>query len=98
MDLDLFAWSEIDASRPNTSADKLAFACEHGFGIYYTTAQQFRVARLLTMHLISRYEQHRQALEQFPSLGKVFLVRPKVLPADRVMRSTYASPDYQDIV
>lgn len=96
-DLDLFAWSEIDASRPNACSDKLAFACEHGFGIYYTSQQQFRVARLLlTMHLISRYEQHRQALEHFPSLDKVLLVRPKVLPADRVMRSSYAANDYLD--
>jgi len=88
-DLDLFAWSEIDASRPNACADKIAHACEQGFRVFYGNVHQHRVARLmLTLHLISRYDQTRQTVERFPSLSNVLVKRPLVLPSDRVRQST----------
>jgi len=87
-DLDLFAWSEIDASRPNACADKIAHACEQGFRVYFSNARQFRVARLLlTLHLINRYDQTRQTVERFPALSSVLVKRPLVLPSDRVRQS-----------
>jgi len=85
-ELDLFAWSELDAHRPSACADKMAYACEHGFGIYYNSPHQHRIARLmLTLHLISRYSESRQAINHFPSLHNVLLKRPAMLPAERVM-------------
>ncbi len=85
-ELDLFGWSELDANRPSACADRFAHACEHGFGIYYNSARQYRIARLLlTLHLISRYDQTRQAVDRLPSMKKVLMKRPVVLPAERVM-------------
>ena len=47
-----------------------------------------RVARLmLTLHLINRYDQTRQTVERFPSLGDVLIKRPLVLPSDRARQS-----------
>lgn len=88
-ELDLFSWGALDASRPSACGDKLAYACEHGFGIYYSGPRQLRIARLLlTMHLISRYDQTKQPIDRFPSLGAVFLQRPKVLTSQYVMRAS----------
>lgn len=85
-ELDLFGWSELDANRPSACADRFAHACENGFGIYYNSARQYRIARLLlTLHLISRYDQARQAVDRLPSIRKVMMKRPVVLPAERVM-------------
>ncbi len=87
-DLDLFAWSEIDASRPNACADKIAHACEQGFQVYFGNAHQHRVARLLlTLHLINRYDQTRQTVERFPGFANVLVKRPVVLPADRARQN-----------
>jgi hypothetical protein len=85
-EIDLFAWSELNSGRPSACADKIAHACESGFGIYYNSFRQFRIARLmLTLHLISKYAQTRQAINALPSLGKVMMKRPLVLPSERVM-------------
>jgi hypothetical protein len=86
-DLDLFAWSELNANRPDACADSIAYACEHGFGVYYESPRQYRVARLLlTLHLISRYHENRQAINAFPSLEDVFMQHPTTLPAERALR------------
>lgn len=85
-DIDLFAWSEIDSTKPQACADKFAHACESGFGIYYSTPMQFRVGRLLlTLHLISRYAQTNHPVSSLPSLAHVLKERPKLLSAGQVM-------------
>ncbi len=85
-DLDLFSWSELNANRPDACADKIAYACERGFGVYYNSPHQFRIARLLlTLHLISKYAQTRQAVDTLPHLKTVLIKRPAVLPAERIM-------------
>ncbi len=85
-EMDLFSWSELNSGRPSACADKIAYACERGFGVYYATPRQYRIARLmLTLHLISQYEQGRQAVNTLPSLKSVMMKRPAVLPSERVM-------------
>ncbi len=85
-DIDLFAWSEIDSTKPQACADKFAHACERGFGIYYSSPMQYRVARLLlTMHLISRYKQSNHPVSHLPSMQHVMKERPKLLSAGQVM-------------
>lgn len=77
---DLFEWGQQDASRPGACGDKLAYACENGIALYYETAQQFRIARLMmTLHLISRYHQLRQPVDRLPSLECVLVPRPAAL-------------------
>lgn len=84
--MDLFAWSAVDASRPEACGDVLAHACTHGFGIFCGDYRQFQIARLLfTMHLISQYEDRKQPVERFPSFGAIFEERPEVLRADQVL-------------
>jgi hypothetical protein len=86
VELDLFEWSEIDARRPAACTDRLAHACAHGIGIYHADARQYRTARLLlTLHLISTYSQRHEAVDRLPSLGSVFMRRPAVMSAGRVM-------------
>ena len=66
-EMDLFAWSELDANRPSACADKMAHACEYGFGAYYSSPRQYRIARLLlTLHLIARYDEIRHPINEFP--------------------------------
>ena len=85
-ELDLFQWSEIDSKRPEACQDKIGHACKQGFGVYHNSARQYRVARLLlTLHLISRFDQTKHAIDRFPSLANALMKRPLVLPADRVM-------------
>jgi hypothetical protein len=92
-ELDLLDWSDIDATRPGACGDKLAYACEHGFGVYYSGPRQYRIARLLlTLHVIGRYHQFRQPVERFPSFAKVFLPRPKLLNSQYVMRASSTLP------
>ncbi len=83
-EIDLFAWSEIAAKRPQALGDKLQFAVENGLAIYYSTPRQLRTARLvLYLHLISRYHQTKQRFTQFPSMDNLFKPRPRVLETDR---------------
>lgn len=85
-DTDLFGWSEQEAARPQSCGDALAYACSRGFGVYFSNARQLRVARLLlTLHVISRYDQMNHAIVTFPSFREVFSERPRVLPADRML-------------
>ncbi|MBI2435845.1 MAG: hypothetical protein HYV26_23565 [Candidatus Hydrogenedentes bacterium] len=85
-DFDLFAWSEQDKHRPNACSDKVTYACEHGFGAYYNSPRQYRIARLLlTLHLIDLYTQTRQAVNTFPSFKTILMKRPMVLSPERVM-------------
>ncbi len=88
-EMDLFAWSEMDAARPEACADRFAHACERGFGAYYNSLRQYRIARLLlTLHLVSRYAEARAAVNRFPSFANVLMKRPKILPAERIMKPT----------
>jgi len=85
-DADLFVWSEHDKHRPSACGDRAAYACEHGFGVFYSNPLQCRIARLLlTLHLINHYSETRQAISAFPSLRNVLMKRPEVLSADRIM-------------
>jgi hypothetical protein len=85
-ELDLFAWSAVDASRPDACADVLAHVCTHGFGILCGDATQFQIARLLfTMHLVQRYAERNHAVERFPSFEAIFEERPEVMRADQVL-------------
>lgn len=84
--MDLFAWSAVDASRPNACADVLAHACNHGFGIFCGDRRQYHIARLLfTMHLIDRYDARKRPVERFPNFEPIFEERPEVLHADQVI-------------
>lgn len=97
-EMDLFAWSQLDAGRPRACADKMAYACERGFGIYYSGPRQYRIGRLLlTLHLISRYDQSRQAVNTFPTLRNVMMKRPLVLRSERIMASRPAANLIDDL-
>ncbi|MBP8131965.1 MAG: hypothetical protein KA184_20490 [Candidatus Hydrogenedentes bacterium] len=88
-DMDLFAWSELDADRPGACADKFAYACEKGLRVYFRGPRQFRVSRLmLTLHLINRYDQLRLPVAVFPSIKTALEERPVLLPADRMLCRT----------
>ncbi|HIJ74168.1 MAG TPA: hypothetical protein HPP83_08720 [Candidatus Hydrogenedentes bacterium] len=83
-DIDLFAWSELDASRPRAFADKLQHLFERSFVVYYASPRQYRTARLLLyLHLITRFSRTKQRLAEFPPIEKALRPRPKVLDADR---------------
>lgn len=85
-EIDLFSWSEQDQRRPGALGDKIAYACERGFGIYFSTHRQLRVSRLLlSLHLADLYAQGHQAINSFPSLEQVLMPRPQILSPDRVM-------------
>ena len=90
---DLFEWSARDANRPHACADKLGYACEHGFGIYYSSARQLRVARLLmTLHFIARCHKARLRLDRFPSFDNMLLTRQRVSTAAGMPGAAAASP------
>lgn len=83
---DLFAWSAVDAARPDACADVLAHACTHGFGILCGDATQYHISRLLfTMHLVKRYAERNHAVERFPSFEAIFEERPEVMGVDQVL-------------
>ena len=83
-EVDLFAWSEIAATRPQALGDKLQYAVENGLAIYYSTPRQLRTARLmLYLHLVSRYYQTKQRFTHFPCMENLFKPRPRVLDSDR---------------
>lgn len=91
--MDLFAWSAVDANRPDACGDVLAHACTHGFGIFCGDRRQFQIARLLfTMHLVDRYAVRNQPVERFPSFDAIFEERPEVLRADQVMYKRGGAP------
>lgn len=84
--LDLLDWSAQNARRPSACTDHLAYALDNGLCVYYQNPRQRRTARLmLTLHVISRYDQTRQSMQRMPAIGKVMQKRPLVLAADRVM-------------
>ena len=90
-ELDLFAWSQIDAHRPSALSDRYRHAVEQGLVLYYTTPRQYRTARLmLYLHLISRYEQGKQPFAQFPNIEKALEKRPASLDS-KLFRRTGAS-------
>ncbi|NIA16641.1 MAG: hypothetical protein GWP08_21535 [Nitrospiraceae bacterium] len=83
-EMDLFAWSEIAAKRPQALADKFQHVIEHGLTMYYSSSRQLRIARLmLYLHLVSRYDLTKQRFLQFPPMQAVFKPRPRVLESDR---------------
>jgi len=83
-DMDLFAWSEMDAKRPAALADKLRHAIERALTVYYSSPRQLRTARLmLYLHVINHYDQTKLRFTHFPSFEKVFEARPRVLDSDR---------------
>ena len=90
-EMDLFAWSELDAKRPQALADKFQHAVENGLTIYHATPRQLRTARLmLYLHIVSRYHQTKHRFTHFPNMAHVFKSRPPVLDSDR--KSIYQPP------
>ncbi|NLF57307.1 MAG: hypothetical protein GX580_06685 [Candidatus Hydrogenedens sp.] len=93
-DLDLFAWSEMDARRPAACADKLGHACSRGLTVYCAGARQRRVSLLLlTLHLISRLESRHEAADRLPDAARALAERPRVLPAAGKVMGINAPPD-----
>jgi hypothetical protein len=83
-EMDLFAWSEINAKTPDALSDKFQHALEHGLTVYYSTPRQLRTARLmLYLHLISRYDQSGHKFTAFPKIDSIFKLRPRLLEVDR---------------
>ena len=71
--IDLFAWSAVDARRPEACADRLGHACRKGFRIRCANERQVRIARLLlTLHLITLCSSKQQAMDYLPPIGPVF--------------------------
>ncbi len=71
--IDLFAWSAVDAKRPEACAEPLDHACNHGLRIRCDNDRQRRVARLiLSMHLISLCDSRQEAMDHLPSITPVF--------------------------
>jgi len=97
-EMDLFSWSAIDSHRPKACGDKIGHACRQGFGIYYNSPRQHRIARLvLTLHLITKYSQLKHPVDRFPSIERVLMKRPLVLPSERVMNARAPRDPYDDI-
>jgi hypothetical protein len=97
-DVDLFAWSQHDRARPSACADQFAHACEHGFGMYYNSPRQHRIARLmLTLHLIDRYAERSHPVNRFPGFHNVLMKRPLVLPHERGMNAQAALDPYMEV-
>lgn len=95
-DMDLFTWSELDATRPGACSDKIGYTCEQGLRIYYTDPHHLRVARLLlTMHLVSRYHQASMPINTFPPVAPVFEERPANLDAAHLMMRPADNPEEQ---
>lgn len=83
-DLDLFQWSELDATRPTALCDRFQHAVEKGLIIYYSTPRQFRTGRLmLYLHLVASYRDSSQRFDQFPQIEAAFHERPTVLESDK---------------
>jgi hypothetical protein len=97
-EMDLFAWSAIDSNRPKACIDKMGHACRQGFGVYYSSPCQYRIARLIfTLHLISKYAQLKHPVDRFPSIERVLMKRPLVLPSERVMNARAPKDSYEEI-
>ena len=85
-DIDLFAWSDIDAQRPTACGDKMAHACEQGIRLYYSSEHQCRVARLLlTLNLTRAYSERHSTADRFPSVDAALVKRPEALAPARVV-------------
>lgn len=98
-EMDLFAWSEINAARPDALTDCFRHMVEKGLVIYYTSPRQYRTARLLLhLHLISRYREAKSPFAGFPRVEAALHRRPRLLESDR--KRIYESPqtDHWDAV
>jgi hypothetical protein len=96
-DIDLFAWSEMAAKRPQALGDRLQYAVEHGLVVYCSTPRQWRTARLmLYLHLISRYYQTKHRFLHFPCMAETLRERPRVLDTDRKWIYQPAPGDSED--
>ncbi|HOD50189.1 MAG TPA: hypothetical protein PLM14_15345 [Candidatus Hydrogenedentes bacterium] len=83
-DIDLFAWSEIDAAKPTTVADPYRHAIEKGMVVMYASLRQYRTARLLLyLHLIHAHASRRLKFDRFPKMEGVLQKRPSMTEADR---------------
>lgn len=83
-DLDLFAWSELDAAKPSTVADPYRHAIEKGMVLMYATPRQYRTARLLVyLHLIDIHASRRIKFDRFPNIEAALHKRPSMTDADR---------------
>lgn len=83
-DMDLFAWSALDAKRPGALRDKFQHVVEKGLVVYCDSPRQYRTARLLLyLYIISQYEQSKQRFSKFPRVEAALTQRPKVLESEK---------------
>lgn len=83
-EVDLFAWSEIEAARPEAVQDAYQHVAENGLKILYTTPRQFRTARLiLYLHIVERYRGGRQRFVRFPDIERALVKRPAMSERDK---------------
>ena len=83
-DIDLFAWSELDAAKPKTVADPYGHTIEQGMVFLCTTPRQFRTTRLLLyLHFIHAHASNRLKFDRFPAIETALRKRPAMTDADR---------------
>ncbi|MFO7976620.1 MAG: hypothetical protein R6V12_18535 [Candidatus Hydrogenedentota bacterium] len=83
-EIDLFAWSEIDAAKPSTVADPYGHAIEKGMALMYATPRQYRTARLLMyLHFIHVHASRRIKFDRFPKIEGALQKRPSMTDTDR---------------
>ena len=81
---DLFSWSEAEAKRPQAFKDPFHHSVEQGLKVYYTTARQYRTARLiLYLHLIERLVSGRVRFDRFPRIEAALQPRPRMPETQR---------------
>jgi hypothetical protein len=90
-DMDLFGWSERDATTPSAVADRYRHLIEQGLVLYCVSPRQTRTARLmLYMHLISHAKAHMTPLRRFPDVATCLQNRPTLTESD--YRTIYNPP------
>ncbi len=95
-DMDLFEWSQEDATAPSALRDPLQHAAEQGLIIYYSSERQLRTARLLLyLDIIQRYARMKARFTRFPGLEQTLQPRPKTLDRERA-RINAGSSIYPD--
>jgi hypothetical protein len=79
-DLDLFSWSEAERETREQMPDLCRRIVEQGMAVYYTSARQYRTARLLLyLYAIQYYAHTDKVFVQFPHVESALQPRPKHL-------------------
>jgi len=98
-DVDLFAWGEQAAARPQAFGERFHYASEKGLTIYYASQRQYRTIRLLLyLHVISRYERNRIRFTRFPQIEQSLHPRPHFTNQDHKRIFNHDTNDEWDAV